>query len=163
MAYRLVALMVLLVALTPTLYGQDTPCANVYLYNSTIKGEVTPVADQVAALEIVNRLQSWSGLCFKGFLPNTAALYAWQTSPRATTDVLVDFNVGPLPGGRTEIIAYDVMSYNRSVKKIVNSGPSLVWFDISRDEHLMRFRAWRAASEMMFSVAVMATEGKLAK
>jgi hypothetical protein len=60
------AILILFVALTGLTAFGETPCANVYLNNSTVNNASR--ADSAAILSIEKRIRAWSGLCLKGYV-----------------------------------------------------------------------------------------------
>jgi len=70
--------------------------------------------------------------------------------------------VGPV-GKNIEVIAYDIYVYDSRAKGIVNVGPGLEWFGISKDDATLILRANNTANHLVFMLATMATDGRSEK
>ena len=161
------AILILFVALTSlTAFGETPGGTNVYLNNSTVKDASR--ADSAAVVSIENRIRTWSGLCLKGYVNSGIN---WQSQPHSQNDVLLSFTVGPMDDGNgvgpvgkhIEVIAYDMYVYDSRVKRIVNVGPGLEWFGISKDDATLILRANNTANHLVFMLATMATDGRSQK
>jgi hypothetical protein len=148
----------------------ETPCANVYIYNGTIGGllpHATP-ADLFAKNSMEESFKKASGLCFKGYVDSGAE---WQIKTHLKNDILISYTLGTLDDGNgvgavgktIEVITYDVYSWNANLNHIVNSGPDIAWFAVSRDTLRLQMWADSAANAVVYVATLMSHEGRNAK
>jgi hypothetical protein len=66
-------------------------------------------------------------------------------------------------GKTIEVITYDVYSWDGKLNRIVNTGPDIAWFAVSRDT--LRLQGWArgAANGVAYVVALMSRDGRNAK
>jgi hypothetical protein len=160
----------LALGLRPVQAAAETPCANVYVYNGTIGGmlpHATP-ADLFAKNSIEELLKTANGLCFRGYVESGPE---WQVQNHQKTDILLSYTLGTLDDGNgvgdvgktIEVITYDVYSWDSKLNRIVNTGPDIAWFSVSRDT--LRLQTWArgAANGVVFVVALMSHDGRNAK
>ena len=160
------SILILFVALRSLTAFGETPCTNVYLNNSTVNKASR--ADSAAISSIEKRIRTWGGLCLKGYVSSGIN---WQSQPHNQNDVLLSFTVGPMDDGNgvgpvgkhIEVIAYDIYVYDSRAKGIVNVGPGLEWFGISKDDPTLILRANNIANHLVFMLATMATDGRSQK
>ncbi len=120
----------LLIAIVAAAVGRafaDDPCTNVFVYNATIAGHMTP-ADLLAKNGIEEHLKSAHLICFKGYDDSGDD---WQVQTHQKTDVLLAYSLGTLDDGNgvgavgktIEVITYDVYAWDKKLSRTVNSGP----------------------------------------
>jgi hypothetical protein len=156
-------------ALTQGQAYAETPCANVYIYNGTIKvpGHSTP-ADLFAKNSIEEQIKAQPLLCFKGYVSSSPE---WQAQSHLKNDILLSYTVGTLDdsngvgdfGKTIEVITYDVYSWDSKLNRIVNTGPDIAWFAVSRDTLRLQTWAESAANAVAYVVYLMSQEGRKAK
>jgi hypothetical protein len=149
---------VLAIGLRPALVVAETPCTNVYIYNGTIGGvlpHATP-ADLFAKNSIEELLKTANGLCLKGYVESGPE---WQLQNHQKTDILLSYTLGTLDdsngvgdvGKTIEVITFDVYSWDGKLNHIVNTGPDIAWFAVSRDT--LRLQNWaRGAVGMLEAI-----------
>jgi len=164
MTFKLFALLLL-----GTPVFAEGPCANIYIYDGTIKltNHSTP-ADLFARNSIEEKIKTHDGLCFKGYVKDSPE---WQAQSHQKNDVLLSYTVGTLDDGNgvgevgktIEVVTYDVYSWDGKLNHIVNSGPDIAWFALSRDTQRLQMWADSAAVDVVFVVALMSVDGRQAK
>jgi hypothetical protein len=148
----------------------ETPCANVYIYNGTIGGllpHASP-ADLFAKNSIEELLKRTNGLCFMGYVKSGPE---WQAQSHQKNDLLLSYTVGTLDDGNgvgavgktIEVITYDVYSWDGKLNRIVNTGPDIAWFAVSRDTERLQMWAQGAANGVVYVVTLMSHDGRNAK
>ena len=144
----------------------EAPCAKVYVYNGTIQ-RPTP-ADLVIKNSIEEQIKSRNGLCFMGYVKYGPE---WQVQAHEKNEMLLSYTLGTLDDGngvgevgkRIAVITYDVYSWDKDFKHIINSGPDIAWFLASNDTRLLEQYARSAANNVLFVVALMSHDGRDAK
>lgn len=144
----------------------EVPCANVYIFNATF-GHASP-ADILAKADIEELVSRWPGLCFKGYVSSGLE---WQVQNHPKNDVLLSYTLGTLDEGngvgavgkKIEAVTYDVYAWDSKLNHIVNSGPDVAWFAVTRDSQLLQMWAKGAANAVAYVVALMAHDGREAK
>ena len=157
---------VLAVGVTLARAVAETPCANVYIYNGTINGAVhsTP-ADMFARNSIEEKIKTRDGLCFKGYVDSGPE---WQVQTHQKNDVLLSYTLGTLDDGNgvgavgktIEVVTFDVYAWDSKLNRIVNGGPDLAWFAVTRDTLRLQKYSRSAANDVVFVVALMAQNGR---
>ncbi len=148
----------------------ETLCANVYIYNGTIKGVVghsTP-ADMFARNSIEERVKKMKGLCLVAYVNSGPE---WQAQSHQKNDMLLSYTVGTLDdsngvgavGKTIEVITFDVYSWDASLNRIVCTGPDIVWFAVSRDTLRLQMWADSAANNVAYVAELMSHDGRQAK
>ncbi len=66
-------------------------------------------------------------------------------------------------GKTIEVVTFDVYSWDSKLNRIVNTGPDIAWFAISRDTSRLQMWAESAANTVVYVVALMAHDGRQAK
>ena len=86
-------ILILFLALTSLMaFGEETPCTNVYLNNSTV--DKASRADAAAILSVEKRFRTWGGLCLKGYV--NSGINGQSQPHNQNGDVLLSFTVGPM-------------------------------------------------------------------
>jgi hypothetical protein len=128
---------------------------------------MTP-ADLLAKNSIEEQIKTSPTFCFKGYVDSGRD---WQAQTHQKTDALLSYTLGPMddsngvgPVGKTiEVIAYDVHAWDSKLNRTVSSGPDIAWFAMSRDSKQLEKWSQRAAAGVVYVVALMSTNGRLAK